>query len=113
MEEKIEAKSVSFEWKELFKTDVSVHFRVICKINTVGGIEVTGSSHCIINKGEQNSNQYLGGNKVSSAENDAYHQANQILFNISGQLLIQPVPNPFTALSQLSQQIGPNLYNGT
>ncbi|WP_159282198.1 hypothetical protein [Rahnella variigena] len=113
MEEKVEAKSVNFEWKELFKTDVSIHFRVICKIMLLSGIEVTGSAHCIINKGEQGTAPYFTNNKVSQAENDAYHQANQILFNISGRRLFPPVLSTLANLSAYSNQLSPNPYQGT
>ncbi|MEI7143188.1 hypothetical protein WCT84_06310 [Pectobacterium brasiliense] len=90
----MEIKSVSYEWKELIKTDVSTHFRVVCKIITVAGLEVTGGSYSVVNKAPLGIiSSFM--DDVQMAEASAYQQANNALFKIVGERIpdrFEPIP---------------------
>ncbi|HCR1836377.1 hypothetical protein [Enterobacter kobei] len=81
----MEAKSVNFEWKELFKTDIAIHYRVICKIVTTKGIEVAGSAQAVINKAPQITTNLYSFDGAQLAELSAFNHANQMLYKISGE----------------------------
>lgn len=63
-------KKISFDWKELSKSDAVSVFRVSCKVTTAEGLEIEGSAFYQWNKGF-----LLGFQEQQNAENNALNNA--------------------------------------
>lgn len=81
----VKIKKVSFDWKEINKSEVSSCYRVTCKITTENGIEVEGSYFYQWNKpgvsglGPFNWDQTPEANAEVQAFNVAFGRVQQVL----------------------------------
>jgi len=86
----VKIKKVSFDWKEINKTEISSCYRVSCKITTENGLEVEGSHFYTWYKPGAN---FLGPFNYGSAEINAEHEAFKLAFSRVQEILsVQIIP---------------------